>query len=136
MVVLHDTKKAAAKAALVSVNVMNTLINRAQLAGVRVTEHSVTGFRFAVPNYMERLILTNIRDRRPHQLMLEAFFSPENARVPQIMPPPAALDLMRPGFLEQVTRMLDKLPPGFLPGRLTGTHSVRPVPEAAGLCRG
>ena len=76
MVVLHETKKAAAKAALVTTDVMNALIRRAQMAGVRVTERSATGFRFAVPTYMERLITTSIRDEAPRQLMLEAFFSP------------------------------------------------------------
>ena len=119
LVMFYETKKAAAEAALISPNVLNTLIRRAQAAGVRVTERSVTGFRFAVPTYMERLIITNIRDERPRQLMLEAFFSPENARVPQIMPPPAALALMRPGFLEHVKSLLEStLPPGFLPERL------------------
>ena len=96
------------------------------MAGVRMTERSATGFRFAVPTYMERLIITNIRDEAPHQLMLEAFFSPVNARVPHIMPPPAALALMRPGFMEHVISVVrSTLPPGFLLG-LTGTHSVRP----------
>ena len=121
MVVLHKTKKAAAKAALVTTDVMNALIRRAQMAGVRVTERSATGFRFAVPTYMERLITTNIRDEAPRQLMLEAFFSPVNARVP----PPAALALMHSGFVEHVTRVLGTLPPGFLPVRLTSFVSVK-----------
>ena len=125
MVVLHEIKKAAAKAALVTTDVMNALIRRAQMAGVHVTERSATGFRFAVPTYMERLITTNIRDEAPRQLMLEAFFSPVNARVPQIMPPPAALALMHSGFVEHVTRVLGTLPPGFLPVRLTSFVSVK-----------
>ena len=126
----HETKKAAAKAALVTTDVMNTLIRRAQMAGVRVTERSATGFRFAVPTYMERLIITNIRDKEPRQLMLEAFFSPANARTPQIMPPPAALALMRPGFLEHVKSVLNStLPPDFLPG----LSSFVPVKAVEGL---
>ena len=119
VVVLHKTKKAAAEATLISIGALNTLIRKAQAAGVRVTDKCETGFRFAVPTYMERLMIINIRDKEPQQLMLEAFFLPENIRAPQIMPPPAALALMRPGFLEHVKSLLETtLPPGFLPERL------------------
>ena len=117
VVKLHDTKKAAAEATLISPSTLNTLIRRAQAAGVRVTDRCATGFRFAVPTYMERLMIVNIKDKRPQQLMLEAFFLPENIRVPEIMPPPAALALMSPEFLKYVKGVMEKnLYPGLLRG--------------------
>ena len=133
LVTLHETKKEAAGAALISLGVLTTLIHKAMAAGVRVTERCATGFRFAVPTYMERLVLINIHDRRPRQLMLEAFFMPENARTKQIMPPPAALALMRPGFLECMKRLVETtLPPGFLPGlsSFVPDKALKTVPSA------
>ena len=119
MITLHETKKAAAAAAMITLGVLSTLIHKAMAAGVRVTERCKTGFRFAVPTYMERLVLINIDEWRPRQLMLEAFFLPENAQAKQIMPPPAALALMHPDFLARMKRVIETtLPAGFFPERL------------------
>ena len=105
-------------------------LHKAMAAVVRVTERCATGFRFAVPTYMERLVIINIRDRKPRQLMLEAFFMPENARTKQIMPPPAALALMRPGFLERMKRLVETtLPPGFFPEWLVLPPTLLRRPE-------
>ena len=130
LVTLHETKKEAAKAALISLGVLTTLIHKAMAAGVRVTERCATGFRFAVPTYMERLVIINIRDWKPRQLMLEASFLPENARTHQIMPPPAALALMRPGFLEHMKSLVETtLPPGFFPEWLVLPPTLLRQPE-------
>ena len=130
LVTLHETKKEAAGAALISLGVLTTLIHKAMVAGVRVTERCATGFRFAVPTYMERLVIINIHDWKPRQLMLEAFFMPENAQTKQIMPPPAALALMRPGFLERMKSLVETtLPPGFFPERLVLPPTLLRRPE-------